>query len=120
MVAVILSGEKEPGIDIEKITSRIERISGKFMTELELHTSGCFDNNRKLEYMHLIWGAKEAMYKLYGDGSLEFKTNLLVKPFNFKREGEFKGLIKKENFSQEVSGYYEKINEYMLVFVTGD
>ena len=72
--------------------------------------------------MHVYWGAKEALYKAYGKGELDFKKNILVEPFLYENipyhasDGEFQGTILKEDFKKNFNLFYRKIDNYILVY----
>jgi len=81
-VAVALS--KTPvGIDIEELTPRILPLYPRFMGEQEI--AGCDVNN--LKDLYYYWCAKEAMYKWYAKGNLDFIADLYVD------KNEKKGII---------------------------
>jgi len=68
------------GIDVQRIVPRIRRIAQKFVGSGEqVQLIPEFE----LLQLHLIWSAKEAMYKAFGRRQLDFKEHLFV---NF---GEF-------------------------------
>ncbi len=85
--AAIASSTNRVGIDIELVTPRIERISPKFLSEEEkayLAQWELFDQ-LQLEMTTVIWSAKEAVYKWYGLGGLDFKTHMqLSGPLKYK------------------------------------
>jgi hypothetical protein len=69
--------------------------------------------------MHLIWGAKEVMFKIYGKGKVDFKTDLKVGPaVNGERSG-IQGIINKNDFKAEIEIYYLKLEVSMLVWAVG-
>lgn len=84
--AAIVSTNSRVGVDIELITPRIERLADKFLHEEEAHF---FNEDYALfleqwglrgrvfqEFLTLIWNAKEAIYKWYGRGELDFKKHM--------------------------------------------
>ena len=84
--AAIVSTNSRVGVDIELITPRIERLADKFLHEEETHF---FNDDYALfleqwglrgrvfqEFLTLIWNAKEAIYKWYGRGELDFKRHM--------------------------------------------
>ena len=84
--AAIVSGSSRVGVDIEMITPRIERVADKFLNEGEIHF---FNEDYALfleqwglrgrieqEFQTLIWSAKEALFKWYGKGELDFKKHM--------------------------------------------
>lgn len=77
--AVIISDQKV-GIDIEKQREKIAVIAHKFVDyEFEYLKVNEAEAVKKLT---VIWGAKEALYKLYATPGLSFHDHILVLPFN--------------------------------------
>ncbi len=75
LAAVILSSKGKVGIDLEKIRPRIENVKDKFMNGYELDR---LIQGHELEQMTLTWCAKEALYKLYGIRTLDFRQHMTV------------------------------------------
>lgn len=105
---IALNSTKKCGIDIEQISSKVERIKEKFLSldELEKVTS--------LEELTLFWCAKEALYKLYGKKELIFNEQLFVDVKN--KPNNLLGRIKigeNEDVHELVA---EKIDDYLLVY----
>ncbi|ULQ53137.1 4'-phosphopantetheinyl transferase family protein [Flavihumibacter fluvii] len=76
--AAIASTSQRVGIDIELVTSRIEKISHKFLSPDEkkfLQQWELFDQ-LQLELTTVIWSAKEAIFKWYGDGKVDFRGHM--------------------------------------------
>ena len=63
------------GIDVQRIVPRIHTLAPKFVGAGERKQ---LTGEKELEQLHLIWAAKEAMYKAYGRRQLDFKRNLFV------------------------------------------
>lgn len=63
------------GIDVQRIVPRIRRMAHKFVGPTEQKQ---LDEGDELSRLHLIWSAKEAMYKAYGKRQLDFRKNLFV------------------------------------------
>ncbi len=81
--AVIL-GKKEVGIDIEMQREKIKKIAPKFTPIEEYRKLGNgIDLIRKLT---IVWGAKEALYKLYGKRGLLFLHDIFVYDFDFEAQ----------------------------------
>ena len=68
------------GIDIQKEVEKITRIAPKFCNGQELDF---LPSSGRLSYYHIIWGAKESIYKAYGRKKLDFKKNIIIEPFEF-------------------------------------
>jgi 4'-phosphopantetheinyl transferase len=114
MVGVIVSKNSETGIDIELISTRIERIADRFMSGPELKS---VEESRRTEQLITYWCAKESLYKYYGKKDLSFKEQLLIEPFVAGDEGSLRGHIRTGSFNFALTLRYEKIGEYMLVYV---
>jgi len=76
--AVMFHRTKNIGIDVETVRERIEKISHKFLSDEE---QAFTQNERRIDMLHIIWGAKEVLFKMYGKGGLDFKKQLRVRPF---------------------------------------
>lgn len=113
MVAV-MAGPKEVGIDVQKIVTKISRLSHKFLNEIE---SASLEPNTSMVSMHIYWGAKESLYKAYGRRQIDFKTNIKISPFLFKAEGDdLTGEVSKDSFHQNYWLKYQIIDSYVLVY----
>lgn len=63
------------GIDVQRLVPRITHLAPKFVGEVE---QAQLVPSKELLQLHLIWSAKEAMYKAYGRRQLDFKEHLTV------------------------------------------
>ncbi|MDR2085778.1 MAG: 4'-phosphopantetheinyl transferase superfamily protein [Dysgonamonadaceae bacterium] len=77
-VAVCLNKEKETAIDIEKIAPRVKNIYSRFMSEEE---EKALSKNQELVHLLLHWSAKESMFKILNETSVEFKSQLHIQAF---------------------------------------
>ena len=109
----ILSQTKKVGIDIEKISSKILKIEHKFLSEEEIKTT---EGINKIEFLTILWGAKEALFKSYGKGELSFIDNLKIEPFDYSLKGETSGYVIVEDKIYKHQIFFEKINDYMFVY----
>jgi 4'-phosphopantetheinyl transferase EntD len=84
--AAVVSQSSRVGVDIEQISPRIERVGHKFLDDDEAHFFND-DYARFLEqwglrgrvfqeFLTLIWSAKEAVFKWYGKGELDFRRHM--------------------------------------------
>lgn len=102
------------GIDIQYITSRLEGIAWRVMNERKLKR---LNQEKRLEHLHVYWGAKEALYKAYGERDLHFKNHIIIEPFHYHSdEGFSHGMVKKEDKELYFDIYYKKIEHYILVY----
>jgi phosphopantetheinyl transferase len=113
-MTAVISSKNLVGVDIQKIVPKIKRISKKFIGEEEEKKIGY---SNRIEKMHIIWGAKECLYKAYGKRSLDFKKNLFISDFDYKPEGcSFHGSLKKDTTFMDFECWAGKFENYMLVY----
>ncbi len=111
MVAIALHSNRNPGIDIELVHPRIYKIATRFLGELEKMHLG---PEPSIEQLTIIWGAKEVMFKAYGQGGISFKNDFKVNPFTLSAKGTLEGIINKET-TLIVPMEYMKIGDFVLV-----
>lgn len=78
---IIVSGEQEVGIDIEMQREKILRIANKFTPLKEYRTLA--NTDALIRKLTIVWGAKEALYKIYAKKGLSFLHHVDVKDFSF-------------------------------------
>lgn len=117
--AVILSRNHSVGIDIEKIRERIERVKNIFLSKEELMEIGSQDRMAKLI---IYWGAKEALYKIYGNPDLLCMQDITILPFDYlcSGEGYTYAVVKSAKQKEQYTVFYRKIADYMLVYAFND
>jgi 4'-phosphopantetheinyl transferase len=114
-LAVIRNDNAATGIDIELIRDKVLKIKDKFLSEDELRDAG-----DDVEKLILYWAAKEALYKLYGLKEVEFAKHLRIENFTPRMRGDFFGSIRLANFNKKYLLHYEKLEDYMLVYVLNE
>jgi len=102
------------GIDIQHIDEKIEKIAERFLSNKEQDS---FSSSNYLEHLHVLWGAKEALYKLYGRRQLNFSSNIEVQAFDFDPQGgKLLGKIEKGTFKAYYELQYEMLENNILVY----
>ena len=66
------------GIDVERISSRVQKIKNYFMQDEELDLVG-----EENEALILAWSAKESIYKWFGEKHLGYKSQLCIRLIDF-------------------------------------
>lgn len=76
--AAIVSSRHRVGIDIELVSSRIEKISHKFLApgEQEFLAQWTLFDQLRLELTTVLWSAKEALFKWHGAGQIDFRHHM--------------------------------------------
>ena len=68
--AAIVSKTERVGIDVELLTPRVEKIKHKFLHPAELQMVD-HANIDRIQLLTLLWSAKEAMFKWWGNGDVD-------------------------------------------------
>ncbi len=105
ILAIIIS-KKQVGLDIEKISTKLVKLSSKFTCKKQ-HMP--FSNEKAT----LIWCCKEAMYKWHQKGKINYITDIKVEKFIEKDKGSLVVSFKKKKFILR----YKKIETHFLVYV---
>jgi 4'-phosphopantetheinyl transferase EntD len=111
LLGIIIHPKLEVGIDLQHETQKIFKIKNRFMSPEELLASKD-DEWQLLTY----WCAKEALFKYYSKGHVEFSTNLHVEPFKLANSGELMGRIDMPDMKSDVPLRYEIMEETMVVY----
>ncbi|MEM9549065.1 MAG: 4'-phosphopantetheinyl transferase superfamily protein [Bacteroidota bacterium] len=102
------------GIDIQYFVAKIHRIKHKFVNEVELEN---IPKEKTLEALHIIWGAKESLYKAYGKRALDFKKNILISDLNLNsNKGEFYGRIIKGDYQKDFNLSFILFEKFTIVY----
>ncbi|MBC5840172.1 4'-phosphopantetheinyl transferase superfamily protein [Flavobacterium sp. F-380] len=111
--AIIISDETV-GIDMELQRNKIMRIADKFVEE-EFQYLEPDSPEEYIKKLTVIWGAKEAIFKIRNEKGISFKNHIRVKTFeNIAKTTtatlHFGGLVK------DFRIYFEEIEGFTLVF----
>lgn len=119
--AAIVSKTQRVGIDIEIPTAKVQKIVPKFLhdeerAQLTLQTQalGLAADNYNLPT--LLWSAKEAAFKWWSFGSVDFSEDIRLAPFEFKEMGEIEGYFKRGEEKQPLTFRYHLFPGVCLVY----
>ena len=112
LTAIIISDDST-GIDIEKRRDKIERIAKKFVNYEHNFVAA---QSNKVSALTVIWGAKESMYKCFGQKGLGFYDHCKVESFDLKA-GTTISRIDYNQIQISFDTYFEEILEYTLVYI---
>ena len=103
-MAAVIAGQVPVGIDVQYRVDRIDRIAHKFIGPQELDLFPQW----QVPQMHLIWGAKECLYKAYGRKKLDFRSHIIIESIASQgHEGNMTGIIQKDGNSWQYQLHYE-------------
>ncbi|MFQ3578832.1 MAG: 4'-phosphopantetheinyl transferase superfamily protein [Bacteroidales bacterium] len=105
---------KSIGIDIEMPQNRILNVKPRIIRPSEMF----FDPEQEIEYLTLIWSAKESAYKLIGQSDLLF-FDIIIFPFHILESGGiFSGEVYSKKGKYNLSFYYFYHLGNYIVFCT--
>ena len=113
LAAIALHNTINPGIDVEEIHPKINKIAHRFVSDTEM---SYLNQDTLTEQLCIIWAAKEVLYKTNTEGMLSFKQNLSVSRFKLADKTEFQGTIHKDGIITTHKLLCQKINNYILVY----
>lgn len=89
--AAIVSKTNRVGVDVEISTERVIRIANKFLHEEEISN---FDfqisnsaTNQAIKHLTLLWSCKEAIFKWWGNGEVDFSEMIRIEKFELSNTG---------------------------------
>jgi phosphopantetheinyl transferase len=108
------------GIDIQYWVPKIERLAKRFLNASELEHLAA-DPEGRLFQLHVLWGAKESLYKAYGRRQLDFCQHMMVSPVDYEvREGRVRGQVTKAEYQQQFAIVYRTVGPYILVYAVAE
>lgn len=111
-VAVLISRNKSCGVDVGEKKEKLKRLAPKFLTQNELNQTS---NN--IDALAIAWGAKEAIYKLYGRKQLIFKENIFLHKLDtLKQAGRINSELKVADSVTKIEMEYEQFKNHILVY----
>ena len=113
LTSVLLSREKKVGIDMEQMTHRISRISHYFINPEEKITE---DETKKRYHLYIHWCAKEALYKICDKNALNFRTHMVIEPFDPAVEGTIRGHVDNGKMQRTFDLQYRRMKDYVMVW----
>ncbi len=111
-LAIIIDQNQNTGIDIELMRDKVKKIQHKFLNPAELTFA-----RDHIERLITIWGAKEALYKLYGLKEVDFIKNLFIEDFD---GDDIFGKIDIGSFKKRYKLRSENLDGYKLVYVLNE
>ena len=110
MAAIFFSKNNKAGIDIEHKENKIINIQNKFLNDSEKLENGYQSN---VDYLTMIWTAKESIYKAIGIKGVSFSDNIIVKNIN-KNKGYGYYIDGKEKYKFDLKFF--SIEGYILCY----
>ena len=110
IAAIVFSKHNKAGIDIEHKENKIINIQNKFLNDSEKLENGYQSN---IDYLTMIWTAKESIYKALGIKGVSFSDNIIIKNIK-KNKGHGYYINGKEKYKFDL--IFFSIEEYILCY----
>ncbi len=112
--SAIIVSPHNVGIDMEMQREKVITIADKFIEpEFEY-----LDPTHLTDYMQrliVIWGVKEALFKMISREGMSFKQNMYVHPFTMQ-DSEGRATVIFEDINRDFSFSFEEVEDFMLVY----
>ncbi len=112
-MAAVLAAPVSCGIDIQFPVPKIKRIVHKFCSSKE---SQHIQDDDDLETMHIIWGAKECLYKAYGRKQIEYKSDIHINSPSTLLVHPGVGILRKDNKEFKYEIHADVVLDYILTY----
>jgi phosphopantetheinyl transferase len=119
--AAIVSKDNRVGVDIEVPTPKVEKIMHKFLHEEEMpmvSEVGAMGNDTAK--LTLLWSMKEAMFKWWGMGDVDFKTMLRINEAGTGDESLFTGNFQKNGAHAAYPICWKRFAGLVLAWIVTD
>lgn len=113
--AAIVSKTQRVGIDIEIFTDKVFKIKDKFLNKEEALFAEKYKYNKAL--LTTLWCVKEAAFKWYSFGKVDFKNNILLQPFIFNKEGDISTVFAKSNENISLTTNFKLFENLSLAWI---
>ena len=112
--AVCISEKRRVGVDIEAITPKIARIQNKFCSEAEAallaQHFATSDEKAWHQALTLLWSTKEALFKWYSMGGVDFIGHMPLRGLQQKAPHQFESTV---HFQKEAAQIVQVYNRFL-------
>lgn len=113
--SVLVLSDKNIGIDLELRRELVIKIARKFAAE-EFVFQAEHDSTDFMRKLTVIWGVKEAVFKVRNEVGISFKDHVFVRPFEIE-DKKTTALLDFNGVKQEFIVYFTEIESYTLVWL---
>jgi 4'-phosphopantetheinyl transferase len=112
-LAVVIVSNQAVGVDVELVREKVAKIGPKFCaSELQYLAP---DLTTETQRLTLIWGAKEAVFKIVNRERISFNHHIFVAPFELSST-KTSALLSFDSLHRPFSIQYQFIANYALVY----
>lgn len=122
--AALVSKNQRVGVDIEMASPKVEKIKEKFLSSTEIQFLEAHMSNSNADQLHnpfihltLLWSCKEAVYKWWSYGQVDFSDMIRLQPFSMNQHGKVNASFTNESGSWPLSIQYQIFPDLTLAWV---
>lgn len=112
--STIIISDQKAGIDIELQREKIIKIADKFV-DYEFEFLNKQNQEEYIRKLTVIWGIKEAIFKIRNEIGISFKNNIQTKAFEMNEKSGIATLTFQNN-AREFTFHFEEIEDFTLVY----
>ena len=113
--STIIISDQKVGIDIELQREKILKIADKFV-DYEFEFLNKQNQEQYIRKLTVIWGIKEAIFKIRNEIGISFKNHIQVKAFEMNEKSGI-ATLNFQNKAREFTFHFEEIEDFTLVYV---
>ncbi|MFT4568049.1 MAG: phosphopantetheinyl transferase [Saprospiraceae bacterium] len=110
----IITSSSTIGLDIQQFSQSLKKVSHKFITEenLKVFPADVPESDRQ----HILWCTKEAVFKAYGLGKVDFKKDILIHSYQDHCDySVIKGRLTNDEVDGAFLAHFNRIGNYYIV-----
>jgi phosphopantetheinyl transferase len=102
------------GIDLQKRVDKITKLRHKF--EREDERAFISQQPDEIGALHILWGAKESLFKMWGKREIDWHEHLIVLPFQHTPGGgRLLGEVRKDKVYMQANMWFRWVDDFCLV-----
>ena len=112
-LAVVIVSNQAVGVDVELVRDKVAKIGSKFCQSELLFLNP--NLTTETERLTVIWGAKEAVFKVVNQEGISFKNHIFVAPFDLNTL-ETTATLALDSKPRQFAVQYQLLADYALVY----
>ena len=112
-LAVVIVSNQAVGVDVELVREKVAKIGSKFCQSELLFLNP--NLTTETERLTVIWGAKEAVFKVVNQEGISFKNHIFVAPFDLNTP-ETTATLALDSKPRQFAVQYQLLADYALVY----
>lgn len=108
------------GVDIESLSRDFSKVESRILSDDEIDDVSSRDDDKN-EYLAAYWSAKEAVYKLMSQPSVDYASQIRIDKFTLKDEGDMDAVfVNRDGVEYEIRLEYMIFDDHILVWCKED